>query len=146
MIAPVSNVDLLESGHSAFVAGDWLRAVEALQAIRTRPARSSEELATARWWLDDPKGAIAAWEESYGGYRDEGDVLASGRIAVTIAREYTAALGNPVAANGWLVKARAHAEDEPSVAAWIALADAERATDPTAALDIATSALASARA
>jgi hypothetical protein len=54
---------------------------------------------------------------------------AAARVAVSIAREYMSALGNPVATNGWLQRAAdALLGDEPCAErGWISLAEAERA-------------------
>ena len=67
---------------------------------------------------------------------------------MTIAREYTSALGNPVAANGWLQRAAdALPDDEPCAErGWIALAEAERTHDPARAIAHAEAALEAARA
>src|SRR5262245_26712396 len=113
----MADPDALRVGLDRYERGEWSAAVVALGALDRRPPHADEALANARWWLDDPKGAIASWEDAYRGYAEEGDASAAGRIAVTISREYTSALGNPAAANGWLVRARGEAEGDPSVAA-----------------------------
>jgi DNA-binding CsgD family transcriptional regulator len=143
--ALVSDDGLLDVGHAAFEAGDWARAAEALSQVQARSPESSDELAQARWWLDDPNGAIASWEDAYRGFQERGDAIRAARIAVTIAREYTSAIGNPVAANGWLAKARTDAARDASITGWLDLAEAERTADASAAFAMATKALGSAR-
>jgi DNA-binding CsgD family transcriptional regulator len=140
--------DLLIAGREAFVSQDWAGTVDALGSAGALPPDASEDLAKARWWLDDPGGAIVAWEAAYTGYlRDAGTRRLAARVAVTIAREYTSALGNPVAANGWLHRAADALPDDELGAerGWIALAEAERTHDPTEAVAYAEAALEAAR-
>ncbi len=146
----MEEADLLIAGREAFAAEDWAGTIEAFGATDPLPPDANEALAKARWWLDDPSGATAAWEAAYNGdlrSTDAGGARAAARVAVTIAREYTAALGNPVAANGWLQRAGDALREEPPCAehGWIALAEAERASDPAAAIVHASSALDTAR-
>lgn len=141
--------DLLVAGREAFASQDWAGTVDALGAADALPPDAGEALAKARWWLDDPGGAIAAWEAAYAGYlRAVGTRRDAARVAVTIAREYTAALGNPVAANGWLQRAaEALPDSEPCAErGWISLAEAERTHDPVEAIAHAEAALEAARA
>jgi DNA-binding CsgD family transcriptional regulator len=141
--------DLLIAGREAFARQDWAATVDAFEASGMLPPDASEALATARWWLDDPNGAITAWEAAYTGYlHDPGTRRDAARVAVTIAREYTSALGNPVATNGWLQRAADALGDDEACAerGWISLAEAERTHDPVAAIAHAESALAVARA
>jgi len=141
--------DLLITGREAFASQDWPGTVDALASAGALPPDASEALATARWWLDDPSGAIDAWELAYTGYLRNSDTRRrAARVAVTIAREYLSALGNPVATNGWLQRAADALPDEEPCAerGWIDLAEAERATDPSVAITHATTALEIARA
>jgi tetratricopeptide (TPR) repeat protein len=141
----VAGNDLLEIGLAAFERGEWVAAAEALSSADMLPPAAHETLARSRWWLDDPKGAIAAWELAYRGYLEDDLPGRAALVAVTIAREYTSALGNAPAANGWLLRAREAAGEEPVVSAWVELAEAERTTDPTVALGSAMNALAAAK-
>jgi DNA-binding CsgD family transcriptional regulator len=122
--------DLLTEGRQAFAAQDWAAANESLAALEDLPPDASEALAESRWWLDDHAGAIAAWEDAYTGYLRARQADRAARAAVAIAREYTAALGNPVAANGWIQRAAdALPDHQPSAErGWIELAQAERST------------------
>ncbi len=141
--------DLLIAGREAYASQDWAGTVDALGSAGPLPPDASEALAKARWWLDDPNGAIAAWEVAYTGYLRGADThRAAARAAVTIAREYTSALGNPVATNGWLQRA-ADALPHDELCAergWISLAEAERARDAAVAIAHAEAALETARA
>jgi DNA-binding NarL/FixJ family response regulator len=144
----MENTDLLIAGRAAFTSQDWAGAVDALGSVGALPPDASEALAKARWWLDDPGGAIAAWEAAYAGYlSDAGTRRLAARVAVTIAREYRSALGNSVAANGWLQRAAdALPDDKPCAErGWVALAEAERTHDPTGAIAHAEAALEAAR-
>src|SRR2546426_3928772 len=142
----VGSPDLLGKGLEAFEAEDWAAVVDALEAAGSLPPEASDALAKARWWLDDPRGAIAAWEAAYTGYLGrgaDGDKRSASRTAVTIAREYTSALGNEAATNGWLQRAASALRDEDPCPehGWISLAEAERTADPSASKRLAESAL-----
>jgi len=140
--------ELLTAGREAFASHDWVGTVDAFASADALPPDASEALARARWWLDDPSGAIAAWEDAYTGYLREHQTRAATRAAVTIAREYTAVFGNDVAANGWLHLAVDALRDEGPCAerGWIALAEAERTHDPAVTIGHAEHALEIARA
>ena len=144
----METADLLIAGREAFASQDWAGTVDALGSVGALPPDASEALAKARWWLDDPSGAIGAWEAAYAAYLRGADSRRAARIAATIAREYTSALGNPVATNGWLKRAAdALPDDEPCAErGWIFLAEAEREHDPAAVIAHAESALEAARA
>ncbi len=140
--------DPLMAGRRAFASQDWAGTIDALGAADVLPPDANEALAKARWWLDDPNGAIAAWERAYAGYlRDPDTRRNAARVAVTIAREYTSALGNPVATNGWLRRAADALAGDESCAerGWISLAEAERTHDPVTAIAHAEAALEAAR-
>ena len=140
--------DLLATGRRAFAAQDWAIANDSLSAVDGLPPDACEILAEARWWLDDHAGAIAAWEEAYTGYLADRDPRRAARIAVAIAREYTSALGNPVAANGWIQRAAVALPDDAASAerGWIDLAEAERSKDLDEVIVHAQAALDAARA
>lgn len=147
----VIRSEALAAGLASYEAGEWSAAAASLSTIDPLPPEASTILAKARWWLDDPKGAIAAWELAYASLLRRGepnDRRAACRAAVAIAREYTAALGNPVAANGWIQRAGDAIRDEgPCVeSAWIELAEAERTSDPALSAPLAEAALTAARA
>jgi DNA-binding CsgD family transcriptional regulator len=145
----MATSDLLIAGREAFACQDWAGTADALGSAGALPPDASEDLAKARWWLDDPNGAIAAWEAAYTGYlRDADTRRVASRVAVSIAREYTSALGNRVATNGWLQRAAdALPGDEPCAErGWISLAEAERAHDPATTIAYAEAALEAARA
>ncbi len=146
----VGSPDLLGKGLAAFEAEDWPTVVDALGAAGSLSPEAGDALAKARWWLDDPKGAIATWEAAYAGYLArgaDGDRRSASRTAVGIAREYTSALGNEAATNGWLQRAAdaLRGEDPCPERGWISLAEAETTPDPTASRRRAESALGLAR-
>jgi len=143
----METADLLIAGREAFASQDWAGTIDALGSAGALPPDAGEALATARWWLDDPGGAIAAWEDAYNGHLRARDVCAASRVAVAIAREYASVFGNAVAANGWLQLATDALRDEAPCAerGWIALAGAERARDPATAVAQAEQALEIAR-
>ena len=143
----METTDLLIAGREAFSSQDWAGAVDALGSAGALPPDASEALATARWWLDDPGGAIAAWEDAYNGTSAR-TIHVPHRGSQSPAREYTSVFGNAFAANGWLqLAADALRDDGPSAEhGWIALAEAERTHDPAMAIAQAERALETARA
>ena len=144
----MSGVDL-EGAATALEAGDWAEAQAAFEAVPAEllTPEAAEGLARARWWQDDPKGAIGAWEIAYAKRLDNADRRGASRIAALVAREYSLALGNAAATNGWIQRASEALLDEgPCVElGWIALCESVRATDPAAVLRHAETALATAK-
>ncbi len=127
--------------------GDWAAVRDALGEDTDPSPEAQGALAEACWWLDDPKGAIAAWERSYATRLEQGDILAASRTAVRIAREYALALGNDAATNGWLQRAADALRDQGSCVerGWIAICEAVRAPGASVAFDLAGAALDAAR-
>ena len=140
-----SGTDLLEIGVTAAGDGRWADARSSLEGVpeETLTTDAAEALARARWWQEDPRGAIAAWEIAYTRRLDVGDRRGSSLIAVAIAREYALALGNEAATNGWLERAADALRDEGPCAelGWIDICEAVRAPDPASALRRADDAL-----
>ena len=133
-------------GHLALATGDW----EGARASFTAALESSGDdpealdgLGRALWWLRDAEGAVASRERAYSGFRREGDIARSARLALWLSREYATVWGNEAAARGWLFRAERLLRDTASGAehAWLELARAERARDPAEAVGLAASAL-----
>lgn len=132
----MSTQDVANEAAIAAEQGDWATARHLLEQIAEPTAVDIDALADACWWMDDPRSAVAAWERAYALRLEGGDNQGASRTAVRIAREYSQALGNDAAANGWLQLAGAAIEgEEPGVEqGWIAICEAVRAADPAAAL------------
>ncbi|RYP80915.1 LuxR family transcriptional regulator [Nocardioides guangzhouensis] len=83
-------------------------------------------VAESQWWSGRVTEAIATWERVAQDAADAGDTATAARLCAWVAREYRA-LGNDVAAAGWLGRAERLADGRPD--GWVALARA--VTDPT---------------
>jgi DNA-binding NarL/FixJ family response regulator len=126
--------DPLEAGEAALARGDWEAARDAFAAAVRRddvPA-ARDGLARALWWIEGPAAAVAERTRAYAGYRQRGDERAAAHVALWIAHEYLAGLGNPAAAGGWLTRAAGLLEQLPEGPdrARLELARGERAGDP----------------
>ena len=97
----------LRAGHAALARGEWQAAADAfgtlLRGAELGPAL--EGLATARWWLDDGPGTIAARERAFRHYRRERDTLGAARVATALAWDSLLFGGRPAVARGWLDRA-----------------------------------------
>jgi len=126
--------DSLDAGRAALAAGDWTAARAAFEAALAdddAPA-ARDGLGRALWWIEGPAPAIAERTHAYSGYRHLGDESAAAHLALWIAHEYDAGLGNPAAAGGWLTRAAGLLEQIPENAdhARLELVRGERASDP----------------
>jgi DNA-binding CsgD family transcriptional regulator len=141
--------DPLAVGAAALAAGDWAGARAAFEAaLRDADVPAARDgLARALWWINGPGPAIAERTHAYSGYRRGGDERSAAHVALWIAHEYEAGLGNPTAAGGWLTRAAGLLERLPEDAdhARLELVRGERAGDPLQAGRHAKAALAIAR-
>lgn len=129
--------EILEASGAAARLGDWTLVRSLLEPVEDPGPDASDALAEACWWLNDPRSAIAAWERAYAARLSAGDRRGASRSAVRIAQEYSEALDNDAATNGWLLRAKDALKDEglcPELG-WIAICEASRASDPSAALE-----------
>jgi DNA-binding CsgD family transcriptional regulator len=137
------------AGWDALAAAEWEAARAAFEGelAGQETAAALDGLARARWWLSDIPGAVEAWERAYTAYRRAGLDEPAAHVAVFLSREHAEGLGNDALANGWLARARDLLGDHPDSIewGWVALAESERAVDPTPALEHAEQALAVAR-
>jgi DNA-binding NarL/FixJ family response regulator len=133
-MGPDPDVDAIERGEAALVAGDWEAARDAFSsAVATDPAAEAlDGLGRTLWWLGDVDGAIEHRERAYVSMRNRADVAEAARIALWLAREYREAVGNEPASSGWLARAEGLLRDaEPAVAhGWLELTKGSRAFDP----------------
>jgi DNA-binding CsgD family transcriptional regulator len=107
--------DPLAVGHAALAAGDWVAARAAFEAALDGDDApdARDGLARALWWTAGPAQAIAERTHAYAGYRQRGDDRAAAHVALWIAHEYQAGVGNPAAADGWLARAAGLLEQLP---------------------------------
>ena len=99
----------------ALETGAWLQAREAFEralAAEETP-EALEGLGLAAWWLDLAAVVFDSRERAYKAYRDRGDVVSAGRMAVWIAWDSAAFRGEPGVANGWIQRARRLLEGQP---------------------------------
>jgi DNA-binding NarL/FixJ family response regulator len=132
-------------GYEALASGDWATAraaFEAALAVEEFP-EALDGLGRALWWLRDSEQAVVYRERAYSGFRRDGQLGRSARIALWLSREYALVWGNEAAANGWLARAeRLLADVAPDAEhGWLELARAERARDPSASAELAAGAL-----
>ena len=101
----------------------------------------------ALWWLGDVDGALDHRERAYAALRKRGDNEAAARIALWVAREYSEAVGNEPASNGWIARAEGLLSDaDPSPAlGWLELTRGELAFGSEAIREHAQAALERAR-
>jgi DNA-binding CsgD family transcriptional regulator len=139
----------LQSGWTAFAAGDWEVAKRRFEAaIKEDPSPESiDALGRTLWWMKDVAGAVEARTAAYGAYRQTEKLDEAARIAVWLARELRMLFRNDVAADGWLARAQTLATelDTSSVYGWIALARAEASLQASDAVTLGERALAIAR-
>lgn len=136
-------------GRGALESGDWETARGAFERA-VSDEESPEDLdglARATWWLGDARAALGYRERAYAGFRRRGEVRRAALIALWLSREYAVVLGNEPAAGGWLARAERLLEREEAGVehGWLAIARAERALAPAAALEHARAALGAAR-
>jgi DNA-binding NarL/FixJ family response regulator len=135
----------LATGYEALASGDWegARAAFATSLGAAESAEALDGLGRALWWLREERAAVVYRERAYAGFRRDGELARSARIALWLSREYGLAFGNEAAARGWLQRAeRLLADVAPgNERGWLDLARSERARDPKEAARAAASAL-----
>ena len=99
----------------ALEAGAWLQAQQAFERALTaeETPEALEGLGLAAWWLDVAPVVFDSRERAYKAYRDRGDVVSAGRMAVWIAWDSAAFRGEAGVANGWIQRARRLLEGQP---------------------------------
>lgn len=138
---------VVNEGFEALARADWQVASESFEAAVAEGDESPElldALGRALWWLRKPEAAVVQRERAYAGFRRAGDLHRAARIALWLSREYAQVWRNDAAANGWLARAERLLRDVAPGAesGWLALARSERAHDPAAAAELASTALA----
>lgn len=144
----VSVDTALARGYEGLAVGDWPAARAAFEES-LEGAESPEALdglGRSLWWLREGREAIVNRERAYSGFRRDGDLGRSARIALWLSREYRLVFGNDAAARGWLARAERLLRDVSPGAerGWVDLAHSESTRDPEEAAAYATSALESA--
>jgi ATP/maltotriose-dependent transcriptional regulator MalT len=105
----------IAEGQDALRRRSWTTARDAfVHAIgQGAGAEAQEGLGTAASWLDEGDAAISAYEDAFRAYRQAGDDLAAGRVAVSIAIAVHDFRGQVAVSRGWLARARRLTGDHP---------------------------------
>jgi LuxR family maltose regulon positive regulatory protein len=117
----------LRRANEALGRGSWQEARDLFQSSLTaeETPEALEGLGVAASWLDDADEAAEARERAYRLYRQRGNRLEAGRVAMSLAMAHLEFLGEPAVASGWLRRARRVLEDlDPTpISGWIALGE-----------------------
>jgi DNA-binding CsgD family transcriptional regulator/tetratricopeptide (TPR) repeat protein len=137
--------NLLARGAELLAQGSWREAKETFEAA-LRAGESAEALSglgQAVFWLGDFAEAVELRQRAYAAFREHGDHASAARMALWLAAEYAASLGNEAVANGWLRRAERLIEElGPSEErGWLLLRQSRRSSDPMLAEQLARAAL-----
>lgn len=113
---PAPSDSGIDRARALLARGEWTGALGLLEAEAGRSpgdATPWELLGIARSWLQDTEGAIQARERAFMLHREEGDDLASARMALELANDFFEGRGEPAIANGWFQRARRLLEGAP---------------------------------
>ncbi|HSJ50005.1 MAG TPA: LuxR C-terminal-related transcriptional regulator [Actinomycetota bacterium] len=152
-MAPVDVTEALARGGESLAEGDWDAARSAFETAlegassRLENGEAEEGLGRASWWRHDFDRAVTHFERAYAAFRAAGDRHRAARAALWLAREYAAAFGNHAASSGWHARAEGLLDGSADAAGlgWLAVARAERASEPREILPHAVAALQVAR-
>ncbi|MGZ3426171.1 MAG: LuxR C-terminal-related transcriptional regulator [Polyangia bacterium] len=144
------EVDPLARGAELLAGGNWKAASDEFEAALAS-APSAEALAglgECVFWLGDILRAVDLRQRAYVAFRDRGDDASAARLALWLAAEHTAALGNAAVGNGWLARAERLIEDIGDCVerGWLLLRRSRAASEPESAEQLAQEAFALARA
>ena len=144
----VSVDTALTRGYESLAVGDWPAARAAFEEslAGAESPEALDGLGRSLWWLREGREAIVNRERAYSGFRRDGNLGRSARIALWLSREYGLVFGNDAAARGWLARAERLLRDVAPGAeqGWLDLARSEATRDPELAAAHARSALATA--
>ena len=104
-----------EAGRSAFARHSWREAFETLsnaQAMRALAAEDVERLAESAWWIGRVDDSIAAHEQAYAAYMDQGTPRRAAIVAVRLAEDFINRQAKSIG-NGWLKRAERLLQDVP---------------------------------
>jgi DNA-binding NarL/FixJ family response regulator len=140
----MAELDPLRQGYDALAAGDWSEAETVFgDAVRVDPTPEAlDGLGLARWWRKDVRGGIELRTRAYRGFVAADRTAEAAAVAVWLAREHRASLGNVAVANGWLRRAATLVPaDDSASSGWVALARSEAAPEQRDALRLSLNAL-----
>jgi DNA-binding NarL/FixJ family response regulator len=132
------------AAQAALLDGRWEDARDAFAALLDADARPEalEGMGEALWWLGDPGGCVDYRSRAYAAYRRAGNDGAAAVVALQVSVVYFSSLGNEVAAQGWLTRARSlGAADTDDLRGWFDLVFGYTSADIGMAVDLARRAL-----
>ena len=136
---------LLVEGGRSLQEGDWAGAKAAFEAALAdqETAQALAGLGEALWWLGDIRDALDHRERAYAAFRHQQDPVAAAQVALRLAIDHWANLGNVAASAGWLARARRLVADHDLTPlwGWVLLLEAYGAADPIAGEELARRAL-----
>jgi tetratricopeptide (TPR) repeat protein len=107
--------DVLQEGLTAFRAGQWRRAFDALSAADAKSELEPEHLevlADSAWWLGRADDTVRTRERAYTRHLERGNRRRAGAVAIALAEDYAYRLARSVS-HGWLQRAERHLADLP---------------------------------
>jgi len=107
--------DRLPEAREAFLAHQWIRALELFKEAELEERLAAEDLesiAEAAWWAARPDEGIAAYQRAYSAYLQAGKRTRAAFVALTLAREFGVKLEGPVSSS-WFNRAKRLLEAEP---------------------------------
>ncbi|MGH2712064.1 MAG: hypothetical protein ACRDH9_12795 [Actinomycetota bacterium] len=123
---PTSDETLARAGE-ALERGSWQEARELFEAslAEAETPEALEGVGLAASWLADIEASDKARERAYAIYRERGDRMQAGAVALSIAMTHIGFMGAPAIARGWLRRAAGLVEDvDPNpMHGWIALGE-----------------------
>ncbi len=127
----------LAAGGAALEAGRWEEARTSFEAAlaESESAEAFLGLASARWWLGDNEGSVAACTRAYALFRQASEVEGAVQCALWLGITYKANFSNFAAANGWIGRAERllGSVDAGALEGYACVARAYRMTDLEAA-------------
>ncbi len=126
----------LDQASAALRDGRWQDARVAFEAslAQQETADALEGLAHVHWWLCDARASVRYRERAWVLFRQGGEAVRAGRVAVDLSISYLVNLGNDAAARGWLARAeRVTRSIEPNpLQGWLWLMAGYMSGDPDA--------------
>jgi len=114
-VTPIRPLTPLGAGQSALARGEWSVAKRHFESALAQgeQAEALEGLGLAAWWLDKSDLVFESRRRAYRLYRQRKQAAAAARIAVWLAWDSAAFLGEMAVANGWLQRAHTLLDGQP---------------------------------
>lgn len=114
-VTPIRPLTPLSAGQTALARGDWAAAKRHFEVALAQgeQAEALEGLGLAAWWLDKSDLVFESRRRAYRLYRQRKQSAAAARLAVWLAWDSAAFLGEMAVANGWLQRAHTLLDGQP---------------------------------